>query len=246
MKPLFAAALAAVLALGALSTALWWRADDDRDGERRSARPTRRTDARTQRDSALDSMLAELVRTPVEPVAEDAELDDTELDNAGENVPAKPRPAPDSVASLVLRERESNLSRVELLEGEFVRGEWPAGGAKFEAHQRVDEDGVWSLDGPWRAWYPDGTLEELGSYRGDREHGEWLWWYANGAEMARGAFEDGERVGVWTFWHPNGVVIGEGPYVAGLRSGRWTFRFADGSPHSDFSGLYEEGERVGP
>jgi antitoxin component YwqK of YwqJK toxin-antitoxin module len=64
--------------------------------------------------------------------------------------------------------------------------------------------------------------------------------------MARGAFEDGERVGVWTFWHPSGVVIGEGPYVAGLRSGRWTFRFADGSPHSDFSGLYEEGERVGP
>jgi hypothetical protein len=241
MKPLFAAALVAVLALGALSAALWWHAHDDRDGERRSARPTRRADAQTQRDSALDSMLAELVRTPVEPIADDAELDD-----AGENVEAKPRPAPDSVASLVLAEREPNLSRVAYLQGEFLRGEWPAGGAKFEAHQRRDEDGVWTLEGPWRAWYPNGTLEELGGYRGDREHGEWLWWYANGAEMARGAFEDGERVGVWTFWHPSGVVIGEGPYVAGLRSGRWTFRFADGSPHSDFSGLYEEGERVGP
>lgn len=207
----------------------------------RRAAPTRRADAQTQRDSALDSMLAELVRTPVEPVADDAELDD-----AGENVQAKPRPAPDSVASLVLREHEPNLSRVAYLEGEFLRGEWPAGGLKFEAHQRLDADGVWALEGPWRAWYPNGTLEELGGYRGDREHGEWLWWYANGAEMARGAFEDGERVGVWTFWHPSGVVIGEGPYVAGLRSGRWTFRFADGSPHSEFSGLYEEGERVGP
>jgi len=242
MKPLFTAALAAVLSLGALTAALWLRADDGRDGERESARPRRRPEAQTQRDTALDSMLAELVRTPVESVADDEEFDR----GSGEPQAAEPRPAPDWVASLVLVGREPNLSRVAYLQGEFLRGEWPAGGLKFEAHQRLDEDGVWSLEGPWRAWYPNGTLEELGGYRTDREHGAWTWWYANGAEMARGAFEDGERVGRWTFWHPSGVVIGEGPYVAGLRSGRWTFRFADGSPHSEFSGRYEEGERVGP
>lgn len=243
-------ALLACAALGVVWLALRALSDDAPSASEHAAQPRPRAQAPApRRDEALEAMLSELLRTPVE-VAEP--LDELErLEAAGEDASASTPPAllpaPPAAAALVLGDdREPNVARAEGLSGALVGGEWPNGEAKFEAQQALDEDGQWRLDGAWRAWYPSGQIEELGGYAQGFEHGEWSWWYSNGALMARGMFDNGARVGAWTFCHPNGVVIGEGAYEAGLRSGPWIFRAADGSVREDFSGEYESGARVGP
>lgn len=246
-------ASAASVALVALGLA-WFahRAWSDREpsATELAARPRPRSEAQPPpRDEALEAMLSELLRNPVESSELVDELERLEAASAdsAEVLQLQPQPAPPDAAALVLGdEREPNVARADGLSGALISGEWPDGGAKFEAQQALDEDGAWRLDGAWRAWYPNGQLEELGGYAQGFEHGQWSWWYSSGASMARGAFEDGVRVGAWTFWHPNGVVIGEGAYDDGRRSGRWLFRGADGRVREDFSGEYDFGERVGP
>jgi hypothetical protein len=232
----------ALLALGALSVRYLSEGGGELTStESRAARPSR-GEVRESRssDDELNAMLAELLRTPVEPRDALAELEGV----ADEPPTELPTELPAEIAELVLLEREPNLSRVADAETELARGEWPDGARQFEARQMRLEDGSWRLNGEWRAWYPNSVLEELGGYRDDREHGEWSWWYANGEPMAKGAFKDGERAGAWTFWHPNGVVIGEGSYEHGERAGRWTFRLANGESHPEYSGVYDGGYRV--
>jgi hypothetical protein len=236
--------LAVVVLLALAAFALRYLTSNPSDPARAAdlaARPSR-LEVRESRssDKELNSMLAELLRTPVEPRDALAELEGVSDDASSET----PTELPEEIEELVLLDREPNLSRVADAETEFARGEWADGARQFEARQTRLEDGTWRLNGEWRAWYPNGTLEELGGYRDDREHGEWSWWYANGEPMAKGAFKDGERIGAWTFWHPSGVVIGEGSYERGLRSGRWTFRLANGETHSEYSGVYDGGYRV--
>ncbi len=244
--------LAAVVLVALAAFAARYFTSNSRDpalAAKLAARPSR-LNVRESRssDDELNSMLAELLRTPVEPRDALAELEGV-TEPAPEEAPAEtpaetPTELPSEIEDLVLLDREPNLSRVAHAETELVRGEWPDGARKFEARQTRLEDGSWQLNGEWRAWYPSGVLEELGGYRHDLEHGEWSWWYANGEPMAKGAFKDGQRIGAWTFWHPNGVAIGEGSYEHGTRSGRWTFRLANGEPHRDYSGVYDGGYRV--
>lgn len=215
-----------------------------------AARPRPRRDAPSPtRDDELAAMLSELLRTPVELAEPADELVRLEAagDESAEVAEQSPPPAPLDASALMLGdEREPNVARADGMLGARIKGEWPNGGPQFEAEQALDEDGAWRLDGAWRAWYPNGQLEELGGYVQGFEHGKWNWWWSNGAAMAHGAFDEGVRVGEWVFWHPNGVTIGEGRYVDGLRSGPWIFRGADGRVREDFSGTFEEGRRVGP
>lgn len=231
------------MALAAAAFVAVWFASRDRrlPNDEPAARPTR---PEPRSDDGLARMLGELMRTPVTPTGKGDESQAASSNEKPAQTPHDPELPP---PQLVLGpDREPNLVRVSGLRGEFVEGAWPNGARKFHAHQRQWRNGVWVLEGEWRAWYPNGEMEELGGYLDDVEHGPWSWWYASGAPMARGRFDEGLRVGWWTFWHPNGVVIGEGEYVDGERTGRWTFRYPNGSLHADYSGVYEEGERVGP
>lgn len=140
--------------------------------------------------------------------------------------------------------RQPNLERVRGLTGERIVADWPTGARCFEAEQKLAPDGEWRLDGSWKAWYPNGQIEELGSYRADREHGFWRWWYEDGRPMAEGSFDDGVRNGRWRFTHRNGSPLSVGDYTAGKRSGRWTFWYDFGEIDEDHSGVYRDGVRV--
>ena len=100
------------------------------------------------------------------------------------------------------------------------------------------------LEGSSRVWYPDGTPQEEGRYRGGKREGLWTYWHANGkrsgvvtyaADRVVGAYktwfpsgmveesgtkdDTGRKVGTWSRWHPNGQKSYEADMVAGQESG---------------------------
>jgi len=240
------------IALALAAGAVWFVLSSPRDEaevDSLAAKPPPRAErAPPSRDVELDALLSEILREPVESGRADAvDGEPVAAATAGsreareETLATEQSLAP---SKLILLDREPNLLRVEALVGPVIQRRWPNGALMLEARQTLNENGFWALDGGWRAWFPDGVLEELGEYRDDLEHGRWTWFWANGTVQAEGEFDHGVRVGCWKFWHPNGVVIGEGCYESGARSGRWTFRRGDGSVISDYSGEYREGYRV--
>lgn len=106
---------------------------------------------------------------------------------------------------------------------------------KYVNSKKVDE---------WKYYFPDKTIEVLGSYnKKGQQIGEWKWYYANhqlmrienyedgilegdfieydedGETVVQGKYEDGNEEGYWTY--RNGKSLEEGNYVSGSREGTW-------------------------
>jgi antitoxin component YwqK of YwqJK toxin-antitoxin module len=63
------------------------------------------------------------------------------------------------------------------------------------------------LHGPYRAWYPNGTLGTKGQYHYGQATGFWEAWYENGQKEAEGYFDNGEEIGDWKYWDKKGNKI---------------------------------------
>lgn len=116
--------------------------------------------------------------------------------------------------------------------------------------------------GDWEYFYPDGKLEQRGSFNDKGlPQGKWLWYYSSGQLLREENYRNGLRDGLLTeydqmgeiiaqgefidnkeegFWRiKNGNFTEEGEYAEGERSGTWQHFFADGS--LAFVGAFVEG-----
>ncbi|MEQ9261966.1 MAG: hypothetical protein RLP14_02275 [Owenweeksia sp.] len=127
----------------------------------------------------------------------------------------------------------------------------------------VDEQG--RKQGPWKEYYPDGTLKAKGSYLDDLKIEEWTYYYADGEIEQTGSYQQGLPNGAWVWYHPNGqawreeeffrgeedglsieysdsgAVIAKGNYIEGLKDGQWLVQVND---HKEI-GNYFDGLRNG-
>lgn len=75
--------------------------------------------------------------------------------------------------------------------------------------------------GKYVAWWPNGLIQEEGTYTEGRRHGLFTFYHENGQPRERGAFTDGARTGIWISWHENGRKRSEGLYENDHKIGDW-------------------------
>ncbi|MGB0177391.1 MAG: toxin-antitoxin system YwqK family antitoxin [Owenweeksia sp.] len=127
----------------------------------------------------------------------------------------------------------------------------------------VDEQG--RKQGPWKEFYPDGTLKAEGSYLDDLKIAEWVYYYPDGEVEQTGSYQQGLPNGNWVWYHSNGqpwreeeyfrgqedglsveysdtgTVITQGNYIDGRKDGKWILQVND---HKE-AGNYFDGLRNG-
>ncbi|MBI3992494.1 MAG: hypothetical protein HY342_04410 [Candidatus Lambdaproteobacteria bacterium] len=158
----------------------------------------------------------------------------------------------DAEGNVMRRVRHEQGRRVLLDNGEFLQPEHvfrdPAGRIKAEGIMKFDKP-----HGPWRFYFPDGSLQVKGAYvtgvadglwityqrNGQmirREtyrlgilHGEFRRAFDNGLEAERGSYDEGLRSGLWRTWYANGQLETEGYFREDLREGEWRFYAQDGT-----------------
>jgi uncharacterized protein len=82
----------------------------------------------------------------------------------------------------------------------------------------VMEDG--NRNGPWKDFYPDGSLKAEGNYDNGNQTGEWKYYHSNGKIEQTGKFtKQGKLTGTWKWYFDNGQLLKEETYRNGLRDG---------------------------
>ncbi len=99
-------------------------------------------------------------------------------------------------------------------------------------------------NGPYKRYYPDGTLEEEGAHRAGKRDGIMKRYHPDGDLMVRGDYRDGKKEGKWEYYHFSGTLIRIENYTDGKLEGNVITYHANGLPYSET--LYQKGEPVGP
>lgn len=117
------------------------------------------------------------------------------------------------------------------------------------------ENGKYTLDGPFTAYYSTGTVRQLGQYsngvrsgmwrfnhpngntesegefRNDKKYGPWVYFYETQERESCGEFVEGKREGEWRSWHINSQLRAIEPFKRGVLDGTRHEFFEDGSPY---------------
>ncbi len=137
----------------------------------------------------------------------------------------------------------------------------PSEHGRFENGRRVGE---------WVYRNPVGELQRVENYLDGRLHGRLAEYDEQGLLVREGQYQNGLAEGPQVEFHPGGAVKkseihyaggrpngsalawrpdgtreSEGEMRDGLREGRWTYWNSDGSVHTELSGSYRAGKRVG-
>jgi antitoxin component YwqK of YwqJK toxin-antitoxin module len=75
--------------------------------------------------------------------------------------------------------------------------------------------------GAAKTWYPNGKLEQEGTYQYGKKSGTFTFWHENGQVAATGEYRDDLAEGQWVWWHENGQKSAFGNYQDGLLIGEW-------------------------
>lgn len=75
-----------------------------------------------------------------------------------------------------------------------------------------------------KKYYPNGQLEEVASYKGDKLHGPYKAYFENGQIRAEERYKNNRKIGVCKYWYVNGVQMMEAIYKKGHLS---NFQFWD-------------------
>lgn len=106
----------------------------------------------------------------------------------------------------------------------------------------VDDEG--NRDGPWKEFYPDGTLRSAGTYDKGIKTGEWKYYYANGKIEQQGKYtKKGKLDGLWTWFYEDGGMQREQGYINGLEDGEYLENDEQGK--AIVKGQYVEGLEEG-
>lgn len=107
----------------------------------------------------------------------------------------------------------------------------------------VKEDG--NRDGPWKDFYPDGSLKAEGKYDDGKQVGEWKYYHPNGKIEQTGKFsKQGKLDGTWKWYYEDGLLLREESYRNGLRDGVSTEYDETGKVVEE--GEYLDGKEEGP
>jgi antitoxin component YwqK of YwqJK toxin-antitoxin module len=120
------------------------------------------------------------------------------------------------------------------------------GGSVFEQDVLVAE-GITLKDGrrngPWKEYWPNGTLRAEGMYIEDERDGDWVFYRENGEKEQQGRYVRGSVHGLWTWWYPGGRIHRKERYARGELSGE--FLELDTAGNALVEGQYEDGQREG-
>lgn len=96
--------------------------------------------------------------------------------------------------------------------------------------------------GPWKYYYPEGSIEQEGSYdyKGNNME-EWIWYYANGSILKKENYENGLLEGDYEEYDINGKIIVKGEYFDGEETGNWFWEIGD----TREEGKYVDGQESG-
>jgi len=84
----------------------------------------------------------------------------------------------------------------------------------------VDEEG--NKEGPWKEYYPDGTLRSTGTYDDGIRVGDWKFYYENGKLEQQGKYtKKGKPDGTWIWYFEDGTLQREQNFIAGLEDGEY-------------------------
>lgn len=128
----------------------------------------------------------------------------------------------------------------------------------------IKEDG--KEEGPWKNYYPDGSIKSFGNYAQGEKTGEWKYYHANGKLEQSGRYNlKGRPEGMWRWYYDSGqlfkeeeyhngvkdgllvvydetgMIIEEGEYYSGNEEGPWVERIGD----TYIKGTYRDGLRNG-
>jgi antitoxin component YwqK of YwqJK toxin-antitoxin module len=96
--------------------------------------------------------------------------------------------------------------------------------------------------GEWKYYHPDGKIEQIGKFsKNGRYEGTWKWYFDNGQLAKEESYRNGVRDGLSTEYDETGRVIEEGEFVDGNEDGPWFGITGD----SYIRGTYRDGLRTG-
>ena len=85
---------------------------------------------------------------------------------------------------------------------------------------------------------------EKGKYKNNLEDGLWLRFFENGKINYKGKFINGKKTGVWVGYYYNGQLEYKGSFKNGKKDGIWEFYSSNGMKYNEFSGIYENGNKI--
>ncbi len=144
---------------------------------------------------------------------------------------------PDNLERLVNPEPILALSQVGNINNtpQFVRAqkieqEYKNGQPHRELTIHFYRNGPNRFHGPYKEWYPSGTLWKEGLYEENSRVGQWKW-YAENGELVKDALynEKGLADGNWTYFHDNGTKRRIEGFKEGKRHGRTEYYNNDGT-----------------
>ncbi len=99
-------------------------------------------------------------------------------------------------------------------------------------------------NGPYVRHYPDGRIEEEGSFRAGYYEGPITRYHPNGRILLKGQYQKDQMVGRWLYYYPDGTLLREENYAQGLLEGPFKSYYPDGRIYVETS--YKAGANVGP
>ncbi len=99
------------------------------------------------------------------------------------------------------------------------------------------------LNGPVRAWYPDGTPWLQGGYENDIPAGKWKTWSQSGNPLWGAAYVKGEKDGDWEEWFPDGTRKSKSGFRGGVPEGGYQEWYPNGKLR--LRGQFRSGRREG-
>ncbi len=98
-------------------------------------------------------------------------------------------------------------------------------------------------NGPFKRYYPDGSVELTGAYRAGRFHGHFRRYGRNGKMAYEGQYVNGQKEGLWKIYDSTGQLQREEHYAAGRLQGAFRI-FRNG--RLAFETVYKDGKEIGP
>lgn len=99
-------------------------------------------------------------------------------------------------------------------------------------------------NGPYRRYFPDGSLEEEGQFLSGYYEGILKRFHRNGELALEGRLEKDQAVGLWKSYYASGKLYREAHYKDGKLDGRLRIYDPDGS--LKYSTVYAAGQKIGP
>lgn len=99
------------------------------------------------------------------------------------------------------------------------------------------------LDGPYKFYYPDGTISSFQFYKGGLLDSTLRSYYHGGKVSTEGNYKLGNKVGVWKHYLEDGKLDYVENYVDGSLHGKRTYYFENGKPDTETE--FDQGNRRG-